>query len=429
MLDVGFTAVPCMFENSAFFSSSDPETLSSGKEGEGEKVIATRPRRRLPSVESGEESGPDYENIDEHLEREDQKPFRRSDYINYVYERESDSEEEDGGVVGRGDRRPFVHMKTHPVMKRSQSADRLDEQAKSHASPPRKLTEQLLPSVHLKPGQEGFRPKNRAPPPPPPSLRQARERDKEKEKLPSAREKLLLGVATPGSKSRRPQFHPPPPPIHPPPPPTQPPPPPTQPPPPSQPLSPPSRPPPSPPPYSDRLAPEQSQRDLKISHGKNFRSPEVLKKNLRSPEAAVKRTPEATKKHVRTPDALKKKVKPPEELKTNGKSPELKSRQTEEGGREGGVSKGSRILVHRQHSKDKFFIREGVPNLKPKRHAPPPPPTNRTIPSSSPEDPMMGREESLTEPEDDKEDDTQEVRCSLWYSLSLIPRPLPSVWE
>ena len=144
----------------------------------------------------------------------------------------------------------------------------------------------------------------------------------------------------------------------------------------------------------------------------------------------MKRMPEATKKHVRTPDALKKKLKSPEELKTNGKSSELKSRQMEEGGREGGIGKGLPIMVHRQHSKDKFFIREGFPNLKPKRHAPPPPPMSSTIPSSSPEDPMMGREESLTEPEDDKEDDnTQEVRCSLWYSLGLIPRPLPSVWE
>ena len=380
--------------------------MGSGKEREGEKVVVIRPRRRLPSVESDEESGPDYENIDEHLEKEGQKPFRRSDYINYTY---PDSEEEDGGVVGK-DRRPFVHMKTHPVMKRSQSADNLDEQARSHDSPKRKLTEQLLPSVHLKPGQEGFRPRNRAPPPPPPSLRHARERDKEKgkNKLPSARDKLLLGNPMPGSKARKPLFHPPPPPTYPPPPPTQPLPP-SHPPPPSHPLSPPSRPPPSPPPFSDRLIPEQSQRDQPL--GKNFRSPEALKKNLKSPEAAVKRTPEAAKKHVKTPDALKKKVRSSEEFKPTGKSSELKSRQVEERGREEGIGKGSPIPVYRQHSKDKFFIREGFPNLKPKRYAPPPPPMSKKIPSSSPEDPMMGREESSTEPEEYKEDNTHEVRC------------------
>ena len=210
----------CVWKYQIFLNCSDLETLGSGKEREGEKVVVIRPRRRLPSVESDEESGPDYENIDEHLEKEGQKPFRRSDYINYTY---PDSEEEDGGVVGK-DRRPFVHMKTHPVMKRSQSADNLDEQARSHDSPKRKLTEQLLPSVHLKPGQEGFRPRNRAPPPPPPSLRHARERDKEKgkNKLPSARDKLLLGNPMPGSKARKPLFHPPPPPTYPPPPPTQP---------------------------------------------------------------------------------------------------------------------------------------------------------------------------------------------------------------
>ena len=129
----------------------------------------------------------------------------------------------------------------------------------------------------------------------------------------------------------------------------------------------------------------------------------------------------------------------------NVKSPELKSRQTE-----GGSGKGSPAMAekyhhqrgreHKQQDKhDKFVIREGFPNLKPKRHAPPPPPPGKKTPNSSPEDPAMGREESLETPEEDAEDDTQVSTVLLTMStqphsqatpilacfISFSPKPLP----
>lgn len=412
---------------------SDQEPLSGGKEEGKEKPVVPRVRRRLPSVSSDEDSGPDYENIDE----EDlQEAMQKSDYINWVYQ-ESDSEGEDGGEVVEGERRhlaPFVPLKTHPLLKKSQSTNDIDHPTGSHASPAKKLSHQNIPSVPLKPGQEGFRPRNRAPPPPPPGLRQSKDRDRGREKPPGAKEKLLSGSPIPGhqrSQSDLPSLklsgehsgrRTPPTgrttPSRPPPPPTQPPPP-SRPPPPSHP-PPPSYPPPSLHSQDSRLTPEPEQK-VTEPHRKNVNSPDLRKK-----------VPEDHNRNVKSPEAVKRNVKSPEELKVTVKSPELKSKQTE-----GGVGKGSPAMTekyHHQRSKehkqqdkrDKFIIREGFPNLKPKRHAPPPPPPGKKTPNSSPEDPTMGREESLEKPEEDTEDNPQV--CTLFLPVSFPGHSLLA-WE
>ena len=113
--------------------------------------------------EYDEQDDGDYENIDAHLDEDEQRHVRRSDYLNWVY---VESDEEDGDVspiTGRNP--PSVKLHNHPALKKSQSSHEMESPSMIEALALKKQFEQHL--QNLKSSKEGVRPKNRAPPPPP----------------------------------------------------------------------------------------------------------------------------------------------------------------------------------------------------------------------------------------------------------------------
>ena len=163
--------------------------------------------RRFPFSKSRETNGADhdsaeeddYENIDAHLDADEREGMRRSDYINWVY---MDSDGEDGeGVRPISDRNaPSIKLDRHPALKKSQSSHNFESDSPSltEAMALKKQFQQHL--QNLKSNQEGFRPKNRAPPPPP-GGRLKRERDRDKEQHQQQQPSGNKGMSN-GTKSR-----------------------------------------------------------------------------------------------------------------------------------------------------------------------------------------------------------------------------------